>query len=267
MPLAFRDRFFTPQVARAITSPSGILLAGAGAAAAIVTGIGIPVAAVVGVAAWAARVAVAIPRGEARSDHVDAYRVGDPWRKFVLDAQQAQRRFGETIGRCRPGPVRERLQSIGDRVADAVTECWRIARQGDQLDAALRALDVGSVQAELAQVQDERRRVQGNAAADAPLYRTQQAVEAQLASAQRLQAVAADARNRLRLLNAQLDEAVARSVEISLQAGDVSQLGSLTDDVENVVGELESLRSALEETSASPEVPSGTPGTTASGTA
>jgi hypothetical protein len=267
MPLAFRDRFFTPKVARAITSPSGILLAGAGAAAAIVTGVAFPLAAIVGVAAWAARVAVAIPRGGAAGERIDAFRVGDPWRRFVLDAQQAQRRFNETAARCRPGPVRERLQSIGDRVADAVNECWRIARQGDQLDGALRALDVRTIQTELAQVQEERRRVQGNDSADAALYRTQQAVEAQLASAQRLQSVATDAQNRLRLLNAQLDETVARSVEISLQAGDVSQLGSLTDDVENVVGELEALRSALEETSALPGVPSGTPGTTASGTA
>jgi hypothetical protein len=55
-----------------------------------------------------------------------------------------------------------------------------------------------------------------------------------------------------------------------LQADDVSDLGGLTDDVENVVGELEALRSALEETAGTPGVPgvpSGTPGTSATGTA
>src|SRR6185503_11886082 len=44
---SFRDRFLTPPVARAITSPTGILLAGAGASAAIL--VGLPLAAIIGV--------------------------------------------------------------------------------------------------------------------------------------------------------------------------------------------------------------------------
>ncbi len=112
----------------------------------------------------------------------------------------------------------------------------------------MRQLDTGSVRRELEQVYEERRRQWGNEAAQASLYRTQQAIEAQLASAQRLAEVSTDARNRLRLLNAQLDEAVARAVELSVQTGDASALSPLTDDVDNLVGELESLRQALEET-------------------
>jgi hypothetical protein len=152
---------------------------------------------------------------------------------------------------------------IGARIGDGVSECWSIARQGDALDAALKSLDVQGIERELAQVQEERRSGSGSGAgaeAEASLARTQAAIESQLASAQRLRSVAQDAANRLRLLNAQLDEAVARSVEVSLSAGDVSQLGPLTDDVEGVVGELESLRQALEETS-------GTRGATAGGSA
>ena len=261
---SFRDRFFTPQVARAITSPSGILLAGAGAAGAILVGAAAPVAAAAALGAWAARVAVSIPRGGRPGDRIDPFRIGEPWRRFVMDAQQAQRKFAETVRRAQAGPVRDRLQSIGSRVDDAVTECWRIARQGDQLDGALRALDVPGIERDLEEVHEQRREQQGNREADAALYRTQQAVESQLKSAQRLQSVAADAQNRLRLLNAQLDESVARAVEVSLNASDASQLGSLTDDVESVVGELESLRLGLEEASS---VSRDTPGTLAGGTA
>lgn len=261
---SFRDRFFTPRVARAVTSPSGIVLAGGGAALAILAGGGAPLAVVAAIGAWAARVAVAIPSGRPAAGKIDPFRVGEPWRRFVTDAVQAQRRFDETVRRSRPGPVRERLQSVGVRVQDAVNECWRIACQGDQLDGALRALDVGRIERELEGIYEERRRQQGNPDSDASLYRAQQAIEAQLKSSDRLRAVALDAENKLRVLNAQLDEAVARSIEVSLHSSDASAIGALTDSVDNVVGELEALRQGLEEASAvAPGTRgTGTPGTT-----
>lgn len=266
--LSLRDRFFTPQVARAIMSPSGILLAGAGTALGILVlgTAAAPVAALMGVGAWAARVAMAIPRGGTPGEPIDPFRVGDPWRRFVLDAQQAQRRFDDVVRRTRKGPLQDRLQSISGRVGDAVRECWRIACEGDRLDAALRTLDAGTVHRELQEVIEERSGTRG-AAASTALERTQQSLEAQLELVERLSSVAADARHRLRLLNAQLDETVARSVEISVQSqasGDLSAIGGLGVDVENVVGELEALRSALEETAA---VAGGTGGTPSTGTA
>jgi hypothetical protein len=237
-----------PAVARAVVSPTAILAAGAGTAIGIAA-IGIsPVALLIGAAAWAARVALAVPRRPA-GERIDPFTVGEPWRRFVQDALGAQRKFATAVGRSRPGPIRDRLQSIESRISDGVHECWRIARQGDTLDSALASLDERSIQSELQEVLDDRRRHHGDVEADRSLYRTQQAIESQLASAQRLKKVGEDAKNRLRLLNAQLDEAVARALEVSLSAGDVSQLGTLTDDVEGVVGELESLRQALEETS------------------
>jgi hypothetical protein len=243
------ERVRTPAVARAVVSPSAILLAGAGTAIGIATGLG-PAAVALGALAWLARVALAVPRRPA-GERIDPFSVGEPWRRFVSDAQQAQRKFDAVVARSRSGPIQERLQVIGRRIGDGVSECWRIARQGDALDGALSSLDVQGIERELAEVQEERRSGsgRGDAKAEAALARTQAAIESQRASAQRLRSVAQDAANRLRLLNAQLDEAVARSVEVSLSAGDVSQLGPLTDDVEGVVGELESLRQALEETS------------------
>jgi hypothetical protein len=237
-------------VAEAVVSPSAILLAGAGTALGIATGLG-PLALIAGAAAWAARVAFAVPRTPV-AERVDARRVGEPWRTFVLDAQQAQRKFDGVVARAKAGPIQDRLQAVGRRLGDGVSECWRIAQQGDALDDAIRSINEQELHGELVQVYDDQRGTQGNPGAQQALARTRAALEAQLASAQRLRTVAEDARNRLRLLNAQLDEAVARSLEISLQSGDLSQLGSLTDDVESVVGELESLRQALEETSDTP---------------
>jgi hypothetical protein len=216
------------------------LVAGVGAAAAIVGGLGILPVAGVAAACWAARVAIGLPRGP-RRDRIDAFRVGQPWRQLVQDAQRAQNNFDGTVRRARPGPLRDTLASVGERIAEGVRECWRIAQQGDALDDGLKRLNVPNIQQELAQVQDERAQRGSSPSLDA----TEKAVQAQLASAQRLAAVANDARDRLRLLNAQLDEAVAQAVELAVQPS--ADLSPLTDQVEGIVGQLETLRQGLEE--------------------
>ena len=234
---SFRDRFLTPPVARAITSPSGILLAGVGASAAIL--VGLPVAAILGIgaAAWAARVAAAIPRDSADAQHIDPFALQDPWRTFVRSAQQARRKFDTAVSGARPGPMRERLTEIGDRLDDAVDECWRVARQGQALSDARSQLDTKDAQRELASLDPS-----------SPSHgKTAEALQAQIASAQRLEATANDARDRLRLLDARMDEAVARAVELSVEGGDADLTG-LGTDVDGLVGDMEALRQGLEET-------------------
>ena len=245
------ERYKTAVTARAIMAPSAILLAGAGMSAAILGGVPIAAAALVGAAAWAARVALGLPR-RAKGERIDPFGVGDPWRRFVQDALQAQARFDQTVRRARPGPLQERLTDVGRRIGEGVTDIWRIAQHGDALDGALRELDVQSIQRELHMLHAERRSTPKGSPAQAALERTTKAVEAQLSSAERIDRVASEARDRVRLLNAQLDEAVARAVELSLQANDVSDLSPLTADVDNLVSELEALRQAMEETGGSP---------------
>jgi len=232
-------------VARAVTSPSAVLLAGAGMSAAILGGLPLVVAAAVGVLAWGARVALAAPRSP-RGERVDPFSVGEPWRHFVTDAIQARSRFEQTVSRARPGPLRDTLVSLGDRLDHGVRECWRIARQGDGIQAALDQIDLDRVRQELAQVQAELRRAP--AGERASLERAEASVKSQLASGERIARVSRDAGSRLRELNAQMDEAVARAVELSVTAADGSDLAPLSDDVESLVTDLESLRLALDET-------------------
>jgi hypothetical protein len=234
------ERVRTPAVARAVVSPSAVLLAGAGMAGAILGGLPIVAAAGVGALAWAARVALAVPRRPA-GERIDPFRVGEPWRRFVQDALQAQARFGRTVERMQGGPLKERLQSVERRLAEGVQETWRVARQGDNLVDALRQIDVDEARQELEELDhDERHRGRSLDAA-------RRAVEAELASAQRIDAVARDAVDRLRVLTAQLDEAVARAVELSVRASDVGDLGPLSEDVDHLVDDLEALRQGLEE--------------------
>jgi hypothetical protein len=242
------DRAKTPRVARAITSPSGILLAGAGASAAILAGLGLPIAAGVGLAAWAARVALAIPR-KAPEDRIQPARLAEPWRSFVREAEDAARRYRRAVAATAPGPLRERLADIGTRIDTGVLESWRVAKRGDALEGALGEMDVRAVADELQGVEAEAARRGPHGAS---LERTAAALRAQLESASRLGTVAAEARDRLRLLDARLDEAVARAVELSLGAGDLSAAGGLEGDVDQLVEEMEALRAALDDAGPTP---------------
>ena len=229
-------------------SPSAFLLAGAAAAATIVLG-PLALAPLAAVAAWSARVAVAVPRRRS-GDRVDPFTVSEPWRRFVQDAQQAKTRFDNVARTMKAGPLRDRLQVIGARIDDGVTECWRIAQRGHNLQAGLRQLDIEAVERDAAELGAERAQLAPDDPAAAGLDRAQQAVEAQRGSYHRLHTVWQDAQTRLRVLNAQLDEAVARAVELSLHPSDVGALNPLGTDVEHLVTELESLRQAMEEAGA-----------------
>ena len=252
--LSLRDRFFTPPVARAVTSPGGILLAGAGAAVGIVAGLPIVAAAVVGAVAWAGRVAFAIPRNPSER-HIDPFTLQDPWRRFVSDALSARRQFDEAVEQAQQGPLRTRLAEIADRISTGVNESWRISCAGQALSDARARIDAADINRQLAEL--------GVApgttpAPGSPLGGTYDALQAQLGTANRMDTVIVETRDRLRLLDARLDEAVTRAIELSVRAQRTEDLGSLSRDVDTLVGEMESLRQALDETDA-PALPNVTP--------
>ncbi|HSK96372.1 MAG TPA: hypothetical protein VK891_07140 [Euzebyales bacterium] len=231
----WRDRFYTRQTAEAIMAPSSIVAAGAGTAAGVLLGLG-PVAALVGVVAYGGWVLLKMPRARVPAEgSVDPRRLRDPWRTHVREALQAEQRFAEAVGSTSPGPLRERLDGMGDRVADAVSECWRIANRGQQLEDALGKLEpIGQLEAKLA-------RASGN-------DNLSSAIRSQIDSYRRIEQTAVTTRERLQLLEARLDETVARAVEVGLRAGDPVEIGALDDDVESLVNEMEALRRGLEET-------------------
>src|SRR5918994_330650 len=150
---SFRDRFFTAQVARAITSPLGILLGGGVAAATIVAGAPLVAALPLGVAVWAGKVALSIPR-QRRGERIDPFTLQEPWRRYVQEALQARNRIDEAVGRTRPGPLRDHLAEIAARMHTGVEECWLIAKRGQTLVEARRGIDVAGVDRQLAEIAD-----------------------------------------------------------------------------------------------------------------
>jgi hypothetical protein len=242
--LSLRDRFFTPPVARAITSPLGILALGAGASIGILLGGGLAGAVVLGLVGWGGRVAAAIPRAPADA-RIDPFTLADPWRRYVTDALQARTRFAEAVGSARAGPMRDRLAEIQSRVDTGVEEVWRIARRGHDLVDARRRVDPDAIRRDIAATEAH---AEQPWASDSTTQRTLESLQAQLGTVERLERVIGDADSQLRLLNARLDEAAARTIELSVQAHDVAELGGLGDDVDQMVDEMEALRLAIEET-------------------
>jgi hypothetical protein len=256
------------KTAEAVTAPSALVLAGAGTAAGVLVGAALPVAVLIGLVAYGARVAFGLPR-KPRPERIDLAGLSQPWRAYVKDAMEAQRRYARAVGTADPGPLHDRLDEIGARLDAGVRECYRIGRRGAALDTGLAGLQTGVAWSDLMHGLDAfrvpaqlRERVQqGESIRDRPALADElrgvgvdeqgldklEALQAQVLSAQRLSVVAQDARSRLELLNARLDEAVARAVELALQAEDATALSGLGGDVDDLVGEMESLRTALDE--------------------
>lgn len=256
------------KTAEAVTAPSALLLAGAGTAAGVLAGAALPVAVLIGLGAYGVRVAFGLPR-KPRPERIDLAGLSQPWRAYVKDAMDAQRRYARAVSTTETGPLHDRLAEIGARLDAGVRECYRIGRRGAALDTGLAGLQTGVAWADLMHGLDAfrvpgqlRERVQqGESIRDKAALADElrkvgvdeqgldklEALQAQVLSAQRLVAVAQDARSRLELLNARLDEAVARAVELSLSAEDATALQGLGGDVDDLVGEMESLRTALDE--------------------
>jgi hypothetical protein len=265
---SFRDRFLTPGVARATTSPSAIVATGAGAAAAILLGLGPLGAVALGLGAYGARVLAAVPRAPKRPG-IAPRSVGEPWRGLIEDVLDARRRYDQALDGVRPGPLRDRLGEVGGRLDTAVDEAWRIASAGNTLSVGRRRIDTDAIRRDL------------QAASAAPhserSEQTVTAIRSQLESADRLDRTIYDTYERLRLLDARIDETVTRTVELSVTQADLSDLGGLDTEVESIVGEMEALRQAVEETGGpalpdlgpladpaaqDPSGPAGRPGTT-----
>ena len=235
--MSLRDRIYTTRVAKAMMSPSAIVATGAGAAAGILVGGGPLSAVLLGALGWLARVGLALPRRE-RVAIGRAADLPEPWRGFVDDARSANESFADAIRSTRPGPLRDRLTEIGTNLQHGVDVCFSIAGRGAAISKARRRIDVPRIQRELDGLPHDGRE---------STKQTIAALQAQLDTASRMDEVIRDTRDRLRLQNARMDESVARAIELSVKAEDVTELEGLGDNVGSLVMQLDAMRQALDD--------------------
>lgn len=174
---------------------------------------GIAVLVLIGIGALMAR------RARDLEPRIDPFALREPWRFFVSDALGAREQLRDALGAAEPGPLRDRLEEIGDRIDDAVRSCWEVAQRGQALTDARR------------RIEDPRHR----SAASQPDAHT------------RLTTRETEVREHLQHLDAQLDEAVVRAAELTTRPGDPTGIDDVAAQVDTVVDELESLRIAFEE--------------------
>lgn len=225
-------------------SPSGILAAGGGIALGLAASLPIAVAVAVGAGAWAIRVGAAMGSGGPRGDRIDPFTLQEPWRRAMQDAIAARARFHEAVGRTRSGPLQDTLREVAGQMDTLVQESWLIANRGESLVQTRRRIDTKDIANDLA----EATRALSSSPNDQSLTRTIQSLEAQRATAERMDGVIEQARSQLRLLDARMGEAVVRALELSAQASADASVSTLSTDVDTMVSDMEALRQAMEET-------------------
>ena len=238
MELSFRDRFFTPKVAKAIVSPGAIVSTAAGASVGILTGE--PLAAIgLGLAGFVGWVAAAIPR-KPRRDRIDPFALSEPWRRLTTETVSARDRFRATVQRTSEGPIRDRMESLVPQIDESVHEAWETARAGHALSDAYKRLDPGAAAREI-------ERVRAASPSDAR-DRTLASLERQLDSARRMNETIETTEAQLRLLNERLDESVAQCIELSVGAYRADGFDQVSGSLGRINDELEALRGAVAET-------------------
>lgn len=164
-----------------------------------------------------------------RSPARDPFAIGDPWRRHVVAAQSAQKRYTSIVTTMHEGPLRSRMADIGRQVDRGVDECWEIARHGDQLDDTIRSLDGVGLRARFERAPDDV---------------TRASVQSQLDSLDRIRSARQQTEQRLHSLQTRLGELVSQAAEVSIGSDITAELGSAVDDV---VVQLDALLQAVDE--------------------
>ncbi len=243
------DRLKRRSTAAAIMAPSGVLLGGVAAAGTVLAGLALPVALGVGVGAWALRAWMKLPRGSrnatrSASEIADPYALSEPWKQMALDAQQARRRFQAVVKDTSSGPLRERLAEIGKQMSHGVDEAFTIASRGDALAGAVDELARQDVEPRLRQIN---KTIQAAPERRPDLEATAASLRNQLELRSRMERRAQETADQLRFLTTQLDESVARAIELVVTASEVGDLSPLDVQVSELVTSLEALRRGMNE--------------------
>ncbi len=246
-----------PSVVRVATSPTAIVAAGGGFGIGELAHLPVEAAVVVGVGAWALRMAAALVgsiRRRRRQDQpvvVDPWAVPEPWKSLVAQAVAGRDRFAQAMASVRPGPLHDRLAPLSAQVDMATEEVFGVAQQAAGLARAVTLADAEGLGDQLRRLQSERT-ARGAATVGTAGDAREVALAAQLKSARAMEATANQTEARLRNLVANLNDLVTTVTAIGLDASGAPATDRLAGSLDGVVGDLKTLQQALQETAALP---------------
>ncbi len=252
-----------PSVVRAAVSPAAVAVTAAGAGIGLGLEHSIPLAVVLGVGAWVGRMAAAVAArarriraARPRPADVDPWSVPEPWRQLVRQAVAAQARFDEVVADWAPGPTRDRLVSLKPRLYAEVEEVGSLAHRGAVLTGWTPGGTTGGLPSakqlaqQLGEIEGERRTVGSQSPRrDASLARTEEAVAAQLRALRSAEEAAALVHDRLRVLVAQLDQAVTALLVIGVEPAGQAGADALAGSLDTILEQITALQQGLADTS------------------
>jgi len=171
-------------------------------------------------------------------DAFDVRALDEPWRTSAADALAARTRYAEIVKATPKGPLRDRVEALGERVDAGVLAALETSKRGSDGARLLQTLDPDTTTARLKEA--KRRNPDGGPEVEA--------LAAQHDAVNRLWDVVDDARERLKLLDVRLGAAVARVAALSI-TGDV---GPAEDELRSVVDDLNALAAAMGELGGGP---------------
>ena len=154
-------------------------------------------------------------------------------------------RFQRLLEQCEPGPVADRLQSMGERIDAGVLASVTIATRAQTASRTVSEMELDEVHHRL---KDARRRLveAQEIGTDAELVEQEVAMLADQHSALNdLHNMVDDAVERLRNLDMRLDAVVARAAQLVLRP-DAAQAAAVESELAGVVGELDALRTGFD---------------------
>jgi hypothetical protein len=167
-----------------------------------------------------------------------------PWRSPVEAALASRRAYQDVVRLAAAGPVRDRLEALGERVDAGVRSSWDVAQRAVEMTAVLEGIDVADATADHKAAQRELRAASDAGDVPAGLAARAEALAARYASAHRLQNALEDAAEQLSVIEVRLEAVVARAAELSFQPD--ASADPLAAELDSVVAELGALRQALD---------------------
>lgn len=175
---------------------------------------------------------------------IDPGAVGPARRADVADALSSRQRYAAIVDRTSPGPVRDRLEAVGEEVDSVVRAVYDAARRTDAREATLRDLDPAAITDRLKSVRRDLQRREEDGRPTDELRRMAESLDRQLGSVHAVWDAVERAASELHHAQLRLGEIVALAGAVAASVPDTA-----THELGGVRDELAALRAALEDLS------------------
>ncbi|HYV02148.1 MAG TPA: hypothetical protein VEM93_07415 [Actinomycetota bacterium] len=232
---------------RELRDPWALVLAGIAGGLGWAVGVPALAAAGIGAAVFGARVVTGtvVNRGSG-APGVPSIRQGSPQAAWVQRAQEAVRSLRRLGATASPGPVADRVSTIGSEASRTLEDVRRLAIQASGMDDALTQVDPDRLMAEADRLDAQLMAATHEGVRD-EVQRSLDSIRAQMDVRTRLENASAKLQARIEAVVLGLESLVARLVEVLAMMRTQSPIEG-ADQVDALAQELEGLRAGLAET-------------------